>query len=482
MPPLRCSAFLLLLVGASPLVAQKVKLNKTLSGVIDTTWMNVERHPNIFEKHSWLQPEIKSVPFEMTYGGVEVEVGGRVMHITGDEDAITVSVDGRTASATATKCTTCYPDRSALRVKPVVTTMWVPVTTYVMQSHMVPRTRQVTRYQYNSSTRSSQPVYSTETYYTTEFRSVPQTRYEYRQRTTYVLDIPRTTIFALGGLIEHGDNYFVYAPQPGSDTWYVQHTSFLLATSADDIHYVMIDSDADGNFLGPDDHVAFNTWNPYAESSRYRGMRRFIGNRWYSCKQLEMESFIRLRLSDDMRQVIGRDLNHEHYGNKDFGELSIAGLPDDAELVINGARFPARKLTKPLRCQYGYYQVHLKRPGHLDQVQIIHPNAQKPHVTIQYEESAQAMDVHITNIFSQNYFVHVTGADGYHASHYNAKEFMAPLKPVKLSIENEGYTWEGEFDLAQLDELVIDYEAEIKKHLAEGEPDAPAEDAGKEDE
>ncbi|MBK7946022.1 MAG: hypothetical protein IPJ85_12295 [Flavobacteriales bacterium] len=345
-----------------PSAAQKVKLSKALSGVIDTAWMPVTRHANIFEKHAWLQPDIKSIPFSMTDGEAQLEVGGNVLTVSGGRDGLSISVAGESRTAAPRTCTNCYPDKSVLRMKAVVTSMWVPVTTYVMQSHMVARSRPVTRYQYNASTRTTQAVHSTETYYTTEFRHVPRTTYRYQSRTTYVLDIPKSTVFEFGGLVQPTDQYLVYAPNDDSDLWHLQQTSFLIATSSDGIHYVMIDSDADGDFTGKRDQVAFNTWNPYDEGSRYRAMRRFSSNRWYSHEELAQESFIELDLSDDGQHAIGRDLNHGYYGKKEFGTLSIVGLPQDGEVVINGERFPARKLSKPLRCQFGYYNVHLEAP------------------------------------------------------------------------------------------------------------------------
>ncbi len=462
---LACACFYL----AQNALAQKtVKLDRTLAGMTDTSALVLERRPDVFEDYGWLKPDIRSRELQLNEGPVEVLIGDRHVLLERSGDSLSLSIDGRTMVSAIERCSGCYPDLSSLRTKAVQVQQWVPVTTYSMRSVMVTRTRQVTRYQYNSSTHTSQPYYTTESYMTSEYQYQPTTRYQYQTRTSYVLDIPERKVFAFEGVIHANDRYLIYEPLPGAENGYAwQQTSYLVATTPSNIHQVFIDNDGNGNFLDDHDQMVFNTWNPFAKSSSYKGAGRFKGNKWLTHGRLVSESFVEFRFSDDLGHVVCTDLNQGLYDDRDFGLINFEGLPDGSSVAIYGRSF--KKVNKGLKCQYGRHLVTINNPGFLPLSKVVKLSKEHPNETLHYELTAPAKELTLMNIFSKNFTVTITNDQGYEANYFNTTVLQVPDGIVHLSIDNEGYVLEKDLDLSMVGSFEFDYVAAIKELLTEEE-------------
>lgn len=459
---------ILFLIGISHAVfSQKIKRDRHLQRVLDSTQLSLAQNTDIFEDYGWLQPNVGSVPIQFDQGAASFNMNGKAVSASlADDGSIQLTAGGNEIAASSEKCKNCYYDISILQLKPVTTTRWVPVTSYQMQMVPVMRTRMVTRYQYNSSTGSSQPVYSSETYTAYESRSVPTTTYQYQTTTTFVLDIPVTTVYRFKDVFAENDQLLIYEVGDNDKKYYAQMASYLLAKTEDDINYIFIDVNGNGVFLEPADKVAFNTWNPFSKGSKFRPMFHFKENRWYSISELSDSYFIGFERMGE-KHVFTTNKNNMFKDVKGYGKLHVKGVSEDCILEVNKRKY--KKLTKPLKIEYGCYSFKLKREGYLDMVQTGCITKDSPEYMLNYESTETGKELTINNIFSTNYFITVKGENGYETNYYNQKSFQVPEGHVSISIDNSGYVLEQEFDTDTVSTLEIDYESEIKKLLPQDE-------------
>ncbi len=464
--------FLILLAFAlttahSSVAQKKIKRNRQLQGVLDSTELKLVRNADVFSDFGWLKPDIRSQQIDIGSGSATVSNGSKTIEFSKENNTgIKLETNATTLVAQSEECDKCYYDISILKMKPVVTTQWVPVTTY--QSQMVPvsKTRMVTRYQYNYSTKTSQAVYSSESYTAYESRSVPKTTYQYKSTTTYVLDIPKTTVYRFKNVFEEDDQLLVYEVGENEKSYYLQPISYVMATTDDKINYVFIDVDGNDSFLDDVDKVVFNTWNPYSKDSKFRAMPHFKENRWYPISELKNRYFIEFENVGD-HAVFSTNRNNKFKDEKGYGKIKIPDVPEECVLEVNGRRF--KKLEKDLKCQFGCYLFTIKRTGHLDFNQSVCVTKENPEITVAYAETSLGKEVKIENIFSTNFFVTVKGESGFESTYYNQKSFQVPNEKVFISLDNDGFVLEQEFKMDTITDLVINYEDKIKKILPQVE-------------
>jgi hypothetical protein len=465
-----------LLAAGLPAAAQTIKLNRGLAGVIDTTQLTLQRKRDIFTDYDWLRPDVKSQPLALAGGAATATYAGQTLAFQLAGDSLVLTAGGRRQAAHLETRTDCYPNLARLKLRPVTVSMMVPQYSMSMVTVPVIQYRSVTTYSYNASTHTSQSHTSSQSYTTYQSRYTPRTTYTYRPSTTYKLDVPEAKVYAFRDVLAPGDEFLVYrATEGGQTAYYVQSVSYLQATTAGGINYLLLDQDGNGSFFDAQDQVAFNTWNPYKKSAVFRSLRYFKGNRWYSHAYLKDQHFISLVPDAALATLHSQDLNRAYYAGRQHGELTFANLPEDCTLEIGGESYPYRKFKKGIDCRYGHYNLLVKRPGYLDYRQTVEVSAATPKPLVQYP-SAQATGkpVKLSNIFSNNYFVTVSDDQGYEATYFNTRDFVAPARAVKTEVDNEGHTYEQTADLAQVETLAIDYEKALKAQLpTDGKDAAP---------
>lgn len=446
--------------------AQKIKRNRQLQGILDSTELKLIRNQDLFQDYGWLKPDIRSKQIDLSTGSRDVSIGHASIQIEQVDSGLKLVYNGVEQVSQLEKCNNCYYDINILKLKPVVTTRWVPVTTYQMQMVPVPKTRMVTRYQYNSSTGTSQAVYTTESYTAYESRSVPKTTYQYQTTTTYVLDIPITSVYRFKDVITENDQILIYEIGDDKKTHFLQPISYVMATTEDKVNYVFIDSDVNGSFLDDMDKVVFNTWNPFSKDSNFRRMAHFKENRWYPISELKNNYFIEFNLLNE-NTIYSTNRNNKFKDVKGYGSLSVNGAPEDAYMMVNNRNF--KKLSKKYKCQFGCYLVTLKRPGYLDHSESVCVTKENPDVTVNFKQTLTGKEVAVNNLFSTDYFITVKSEDGAEYNYYRQNKFQVPDEQITISIDNNGYVLEQAFDMDTIAELTIDYESEIKKLLPEEE-------------
>jgi hypothetical protein len=321
----------------------------------------VSLQQNIFKDFGWAKPELKGLRLTLENNKAPISWNNAAYTLLKEQDGFSLkNENGFVAAGKNNRShSDMYYDMSALTLKPVMRSRWVSYQTYTTQMVSVPHTRSVTRYVYDSYSKTSKPVYSMETYYSYETRMVPRTDWRWENYTVYELDIPDYEYYAF--TMPDSTNLIIYDAKGGP---YLQNASYLSAIDKDGINHVLIDANNNGTFLDQEDRIMFNSWNPYSKDSKYRPMRLFRENSWYGLAFLKNENF--LTFSQKNGQLNLEYENDQYANSKEKGSVIFSGLPEKATLIINGQEFKTSKKDKVYKSEYGLFNARIVQKGKLD--------------------------------------------------------------------------------------------------------------------
>jgi hypothetical protein len=363
----------------------------------------------------------------------------------GDNQLTVLTEDGQSISSTATTDNLRYFDhRSVVLVR---RTVYRHVPTYKSVSYQAPyqasRSVPVTSYRYNPSTKSTQTVYSTRTEFYTSYRT--QFRYEttwsWQQTTELHPQVLPSTHYSFS--MGEAQRLTVYEKE---GRYYLQNPSFMAAQGADGVSCLLVDYNANGAYFDPQDRVMWTAWNPYDKGSKFKAVKGFRGNAWYSLLDLE-ESYL-VTLADVDGKLTTTALNQRFTNVKGKGTVDFQNLPQDAVLKVNGKEVKISAKKKPLNAEYGEYHYVISVPKQLDTFGKFVVDASHPAPQIQYAATGPAVMAKFTNPPQPEYFVTVTNATGEMRTYQSPREIPLGLGQQVLAIEVGGVVLTRELQLA----------------------------------
>lgn len=420
--------------------------------------MSCDLKENIFKDYGWSKPDIKGQKINLENNQAAFTWNGKSYTLQRDQEQLILKeASGTTISGQKKRSSgDMYFDKSSLKLKPVQRSRWVSHQTTQMQTVMVTKTRPVTRYQYDYSSKTSRPVYSTESYMATEYRLVPKTEWKWEFYTDYEIDIPAYDYHTF--TMPNGTHLVIYEANPGL---VLQNISYYSAIDEQGINHVLLDADNNGSFLDQSDRIMFNSWNPYAKESNYRPVRFFRENSWYDLAYLKNENFLTIGLSNNTLSL--QYENDAYAQSKEKGRVTFSDIPEKATLIINGQAFRSRSSDKTFKSEYGIFKARIQQKGYLDHEVTYTVNKDNPNPVIKYQPTAAAALLEIRNIFLPNYFVLVTNDKGYSRTYYNTSSLSVPTGNNQIQIYSEGFTFPYAFTARAEESTSLDFEAEIKK-------------------
>lgn len=446
-----------------PVKAQTIKRWTGGKEEISAKQIPIEQRLSIFNEYLWLSPDLNSVSLNINNNEATYMWKGNLCTFSLKEGGEMTfrSKDQEITSPRNKSNKNLYYSKQALHYKPEVKHRWVAQNHYESKPVVVYKTRTVykSQYDYYSKTNKSVPV--TENYSTIEYRNSIRTEWKWQSYTNYVLDIPEYSYYSFK--TEDSTVLYVYEIEEGSSKkYYLQHASYLLGKDNDGIFYVITDSDHNGYFFDDKDQILFNSWNPFREDTKYKRVRFFSENNWYTLDYLKKEYM--LTVFSDSNKVLHLEYANSMYADIDKkGKVVFTNIPENAQLTVNGKVYKTGKSEKEFNCEYGLFKVNISKAGNLDFETTYLLNDSIPRQTITYTETPEAIDTKILNIFADDYMVTISNKNGYSYSCFNTNSFKIPTGENTISISTGGFTLVKQVETKVGDKLEIDFESELKK-------------------
>lgn len=454
---------LVLMLSTYPIKAQTIKRWTGGKEEISAKQMSVEQRLSIFNEYLWLSPDLNSVSLNITNNEATHMWKGNLCSFSLKKDGEMTfrSKDQEITSPRIRSNKNLYYSKQALRYKPEVRHRWVAQHHHESKPVVVYKTRTVYKSQYDYYSKTSKSVAVTENYSTIEYRNSIRTEWKWQSYTNYVLDIPEYSYYSFK--TEDSTIVYVYEIEEGSSKkYYLQHASYLLGKDNDGIYYVITDSDHNGYFFDDKDQILFNSWNPFREDTKYKRVRFFSENNWYTLDHLKNDYM--LTVYSDSNKVLHLEYANSMYADIDKkGKVLFTNIPEDATLTVNGKKYKVGKAEKQFNCEYGLFKVNISKAGNLDFETTYLLNDSLLRQTINYTEMPEAIDAKILNIFADDYMVTISSKNGYSHSCFNTNSFKLPIGENTISISTGGFTLVQQVETKVGDKLEIDFESELQK-------------------
>lgn len=414
-------------------------------------------NPDIFADFLWTTPPLTSRKIAENF-----RYAGREYSFRIEEGALLLSREGRTERFERQRSEgEIYPSTDYLEPATRTVYKWVPETRTVMESVPVSKTRSVP-YTTTGMNGMMTTSYRTEFYTEIEHRFVTKTEWVWRSQVEHWYRVPSFDYYRIE---REGELPFLIYEIDGET--YLQNPGYLLCRETNksfwgekEINLLFIDTNADGNFLDPEDHMLFHSWNPYDPRSRHREISRLMDNKWYYTDALEQDLFLSFRLSDG--GVALSYLNEAYIDNEEWGSLTVGGIEGlKPDIFLNGKEYNLKN-DKPAAIQYGRFHMRIQLKKHLDYHCSFTVDEETPQVHIDYRETPPASLLKIRGIYSDNYFVTVTNSEG-SRNYYKADEINIPLGENTVAISVNGFVLTRTIDTDSPRTVNIYFEEEIQK-------------------
>lgn len=356
---------------------------------------------------------------------------------------------------------TIYPNIKYLEPTSKLITKWVPKTTTVTETVPVHKTRTVpvTTFNADGSTSTS---YQTESYTDWETRFVTKTEWFWESHSELSYIVPQFDYYNI--TIDENVNFYIYNL---NDKYYLQNASYILCTEMNqtfwgekEVNLIFIDTNSNGIYFEPDDHILFNTWNPYDENSSYKEISYLMDNQWYYIDELNKELYLDFSLEDELVKI--SYLNEKYIGNENLGTLTVSGINNiDSKIYVNGKQYRIKD-NMPFKIEYGQFNIKVTSKYKVDFFDSFIIDSENTDHKIQYNETAPAALLKIKNIFSKNYFINVSN-DIYSKTYYKTNEINIPFGENTVKINVNGFTLKKTINVDKPEEIKIDFEKEIQK-------------------
>jgi hypothetical protein len=251
----------------------------------------------------------------------------------------------------------------------------------------------------------------------------------------------------------------------GSHEYYFQNTSYYVAPDTEKgfwgntntVKILFIDSNANGYFFDDDDHLLFNTWDPYAQDSAYQEISDFNDNLWYRVSELKNKYFMTFRPEEDLSGIAITNINSAYIGNKATGKLRISNLPPEASVRINGQEYRQDgKGILDAKIEYGHYQVDITREYHLDFTDTFTIDTGSTQYTLAYKETDTAGLFVLANHTFRNWKLTFEDAGGTKTVYNTEKVSLKPGR-YKITVSSGGFSLVKEADISAGSTVTYDY-------------------------
>lgn len=414
------------------------------------------KNESIFKDFLWTTPPISSKEIKDNF-----KFNNEAFSFTVIDDQLVIISDNKEYKFNKiTSDGTIYPNTEHLIPTTKIVRKWVPKTKTVTETVPVQRTRTVPVTTFNADG-SSSTSYRTEFYTAYETRFVTKTEWVWETHTEHSYTIPKFDYYNVE--LDNGMNFYVYELD---NRYYLQNPSYLLCTEMNksfwgekEVNLIFIDSNSNGIFLETEDHILFNTWNPYDPNSSYREISYLMDNKWYYNDVLKEELY--LDFSQDDKLINISYLNEEFIGNEKSGTLTVNGIANlDTKIYVNGKKYRIQD-NKPFKAEYGQYNIKISLDNHVDYFDSFKiDNENKNHV-IEYKTTEPAALLKVENIFSNNYFVNITN-NKYSKTYYKLKKINLPYGENLVEINVNGFTLKKSINITKAEDIKIDFEEEIQ--------------------
>jgi len=422
-----------------------------------------EKKENIFSGFGWTTPPIASREIEdqFSFGGknytFSLEKG--LLHLQWDQGSIEL---------TAERSNGIYPDISFLEPVHEIRYHWVPKTYHRMESVPVTKTRTVPVTTTGPDGMIS-TSYTTEFYTDWEFHTVVETRMEWEASSVLTYHFPDLEYFDVH--LEDGTHFYIYLlAGQNTEKFLLQNPDYYHSVEQNkniwgverDMNLLFIDSNANGIYMEPEDHVLFHVWNPYDQDSLYTSVDRLIDNHWYPVELMHKDRFLDFEINQNRLEI--RYLNEEFINNEALGSLTFTGLEDlDAAIFLNGKRYrPLGSYTFPI--EYGYYNLLIRVNEHMDYKESFLIHSENPDYEIAYSPTEEACTLNIQNLYSDSFSVTLR-SEGYEETFFNRDSLPLPLGESTVEIHVSGYTMVRTYHFEESQEVSLDFEKEVQKDV-----------------
>ena len=442
---------------------------------------------NIFQTLLWSTPPLGSLIVDLSMDGSGTfEFAAGVYQVTLEDDGTlsvrepsnrVTRVDPRRSQADR------YYDVAELQTTVEFEQRWVPRQVLATETVPVHKTRVVT---VHGTDAQGMPTTTTrhETYVDLEIRTVFRTEWGWESQPVTRVVIPDYDYYEVP--LDSGQVLWVYRlEEDGRTVLAVQNPNYIRATEteadvwgAEEVEIVIIDADSDGFYLGPQDRVMFNSWNPYDQASRYTPLRGMVENLWVDLDFVQRTMFVTLKTNDDHSVLAISDANDRFVGVEDIGALIVHNESEyDAEILANNApiRRARRGRTSEYEIQHGLYTIQFapNRPVSDDPStdgalyafsRSVTVDNNTPSVEIVYPARARGGVIVLTNIFQESWAIQVRASDGQPLEQglfVDVTEVPVPAGTIEFTIIADGAPISWSLDIDPGERREIDFEAEI---------------------
>lgn len=285
-----------------------------------------------------------------------------------------------------------------------------------------------------------------------------KTEWKWETVSDSVLDIPEYDYYAFV-LDENKILYLFEIPNPsGKPEYYLVNASYLFATDANNLNYILADADCNGVYTDADDKIIFLSWNPYAQDSKYKKLKGIRENCWYDISFLKRQYFLNFVYDKGKLYISNR--NDEFKERVKTGLVTFTKIPKDAAMTVNGMRYPLKKGKNGFEIDFGYHRVEITKNGFADFDTILYINGNN--LNIRYIKPQAAASLTIKNVFAEDYFVTIKDKNNTETC-YKREQFNLAPGNYEIEIYAEGFSIRKQIEIRINSPVEIDFESEVKK-------------------
>lgn len=280
--------------------------------------------------------------------------------------------------------------------------------------------------------------------------------YYYREHyDDYLLFLPAYRFFSFE--LPDSSRMIVYELNAGPNDrrYFVQNVAYLQASGAGGMHFVLMDSNADG-FYDETDQLMITA--DHRQQKKHKG---FMFHHWMKFSQAERELQLSLRIRE--RQLLVKNPNHALSENNEKGSFSLPGFPDRSTVYINGYE---RKL-KPghtYQAVYGNYHIRVMDGRKLMLSDTFSLGIGQPLVKLDGQRPFPQATVKVTHFIFPIYSARITNTDTDWTHFFLRSDNMkVPAGHIRIELMANGYNLNREYELKAGEELTIDFEQECAK-------------------
>ena len=402
---------------------------------------------NIFNDYPWIEPDFQAKMITFSNHLFYFELYGLSFQLT-QVDSNLIELKGSGSSMLIEKTRSkndIYYGKNILKRKAAIKQKWMPHISVEKKvfpvKHLTPKSR-------------NEYYTAFETHYS------PSTSWKWENVNDSELTIPSYSYFQFD--LNDGRTLFVYEVKnkAGAVEYFLQNASYLYASDADGIEYIMMDIDCNGSYTDLCDKFYFKSWNPYQAKSKYKKISFAIENTWYDYSFFQ--NYFLIPYFHDGK-IIFENISQNYADANKKGILQLKKVPKNAYLLINKKEYPVKKGKNKYDCDYGIYKTTITCKNYADFEEIFTINDNNPVEEITHPEISSAGTFLINNIFISDFYISIKSTSGLIKNYHNTCQYNLPLGNYEAEIYFEGNKIIHQFLITKNETTEFDFEEELKK-------------------